>query len=116
MFGLGGTSHTSIGWFELVPALRRHRIINGEKRMKTFIAFAAVAALLAGASIAQADDNPAKTPGEAQMQSGKAPAGTPNTVRSTTGSGAMAPTGAADPANTPGVKGSKPYTPDTKAK
>jgi hypothetical protein len=81
--------------------------------MKTFITVAAVAALLAGATIAQADDNPAKTPAQEKVQSGKVPA--------TTGSGsgaAMAPTGTTKPSNAPapGAPGSNPKTPDTKAK
>jgi hypothetical protein len=86
--------------------------------MKAFIAVAAVAALLAGAStasIARADDSPSASTGQPKLKTPHDPAVDVNKARSTTGSGAMAPS-AAEPANTPGVKGSKPYTPDTKAK
>ena len=88
--------------------------------MKSIIAVAAVAAMLAGVTIAQADDNPAKTPNQEKTQSGKVPPGTPNKDEATTGSGAMQPqgssTGTMNHSNTPGVSDSKPYTPDTKAK
>jgi uncharacterized membrane protein len=82
--------------------------------MKAFMTVAAVAALLAGATIAQADDNPAKTPAQEKVQSGKVPAATNSgSNAATTGAGAMAPS-----SNTPapGQPGSKPHTPDTKAK
>ncbi len=80
--------------------------------MKSVIAIAAAAAMLAGVSIAQADDNTAKTPAQEKAQSGKVSPDTLNKGHATTGSGTMQPNNS----NTPGVSGSKPYTPDTKAK
>jgi hypothetical protein len=83
--------------------------------MKAFIAVAAVAALLGGASIAQADDSPAATMGHPKMKTPHDPAVNSNGASSTTGSGATSPS-KATPDNVPGVRGSKPFTPDTKAK
>ncbi|MEP7031397.1 MAG: hypothetical protein ABI830_10730 [Pseudolabrys sp.] len=90
--------------------------------MKSFIALAAATAMLAGVSIAHADDNPATTKNQTDQNSGKVPPGTPNKVESTTGSGAMAPATAKDSPMTPADRtsgsngGAGMQTPDTKAK